>query len=111
MKSRFHELAVLELAEAIAYYDSRAEGLGDRLLAEVRSGVAHIEQYPEGSSAISRGVRKKVLAKFPFDLFYVVGDADILILAIAHESRLRLLAFAALRVPCCAAGVSSLRSE
>jgi len=26
-------------------------------------------------------------AKFPFDLFYVIGDADILILAIAHESR------------------------
>jgi len=87
MKSHFHELASAELDEAIAYYDTKTEGLGDRLLAEVRSAVAHIEQYPEGSSVISRGVRRKVLAKFPFDLFYVIGNADILILAIAHESR------------------------
>ena len=33
MKSRFHEAAGAELTEAIAYYDGKASGLGDRFLA------------------------------------------------------------------------------
>lgn len=87
MKSRFHELATAELDEAVAYYDSKSEGLGDRLLAEVRAAVAYIEQYPEGSPVIAFGVRRKILAKFPFDLFYVIGEREIAVLAVAHESR------------------------
>ena len=87
MKSRFHELASLELAEAVAYYDDKSEGLGDRLLAEIRSAVSYIEEYPQSSPVISHGVRRKVLAKFPFDLFYVVAESEISILAVAHESR------------------------
>jgi len=87
MKSRFHELASAELDEAVAYYDRRTEGLGDLLLAEVRAAVGYIEQYPEGSPVIARGVRRKILAKFPFDLFYVVSETEISIVAVAHESR------------------------
>jgi toxin ParE1/3/4 len=87
MRPRFHELAGIELGEAVAYYDTKTEGLGDRLLAEVRSAVAHVEKYPESSPVIDRGVRRKVLAKFPFDLFYVIGETEISILAVAHESR------------------------
>ena len=87
MKSRFHELASMELAEAVAYYDNKTEGLGDRLVAEVRSAVSYVEEYPQSSPVISRGVRRKVLAKFPFDLFYAVRESEISILAVAHESR------------------------
>ncbi len=36
MKSRFHEAADAELTEAVAYYDGKALGLGDRFLAEVK---------------------------------------------------------------------------
>jgi hypothetical protein len=30
MKSRFHDAADAELTEAVAYYDGKASGLGDR---------------------------------------------------------------------------------
>jgi len=49
MIARFHELAEWELIEAVAHYDTRAEGLGDRLLAEVRAAVGYIEEFPESS--------------------------------------------------------------
>jgi len=65
MRSRFHEVAAAELAEAVARYDSKMVGLGDRLLAEVRPAVEHIEAFPESSPVIELGVRRKVLAKFP----------------------------------------------
>ncbi len=87
MRSRFHDLAAIELAEAVAYYDTKAEGLGDALLEEVRAAIAYVEEYPESSATIDRGIRRKVLAKFPYDLFYVFESNEIVILAVAHESR------------------------
>jgi hypothetical protein len=47
VKSRFHEEAEIELTEAVGYYDRKASGLGDRLLAEVRSAVGFIERIPD----------------------------------------------------------------
>lgn len=87
MIARFHELAATELDEAIAYYETKAEGLGDRLLAEVRAAVHFIQMFPESSPVIEREVRRKVLVKFPYDLFYIVELPDVTILSVAHESR------------------------
>ncbi len=87
MKSRFHELAADELAEAVAHYEVIHEGLGDRLLIELRAAVAHIERYPGGSPEIERGMRRKILAKFPYQVFYSADAKGVVILCVAHESR------------------------
>ena len=87
MKSRFHEAADAELTEAIQYYDARALGLGDRLLAEVKAATRQIEQYPEIAQVIDLGVRAKVLTSFPYSLMYVVDPSEIFIVALGHDSR------------------------
>ncbi len=65
----------------------RSEGLGDRFLAEVRAAVAFVQEYPESSPVIERGIRRKVLVKFPYDLFYAVETTGVVIISVAHESR------------------------
>jgi toxin ParE1/3/4 len=87
MKSRFHEAADAELSEAVAYYDGKAAGLGDRFLAEVKAATRSIEQYPEIAPIIEEGVRAKVLAKFPYSLMYVVEEHGLYIVAVAHQSK------------------------
>jgi toxin ParE2 len=87
MKSRFHEAAEAELTEAVAYYDAKASGLGDRLLAEVKAATLLIEQYPESSPVIDDGVRAKVLSRFPYTVMYVVEEHALYIVAVAHQSR------------------------
>jgi toxin ParE1/3/4 len=87
MKSRFHEAADAELTEAVAYYDAKAPGLGDRLLAEVKAATRYIEQYPEIAPVIDEGVRAKVLVRFPYSLMYVVELHELYIVAVAHQSR------------------------
>lgn len=77
----------MELDEAIDYYDTKAEGLGNRLLAEVRAVVLYIQEFPASSPVIEREVRRKVLVKFPYDLFYVLNSSGVTILSVAHESR------------------------
>lgn len=87
MKSRFHEAADAELTEAIQYYDAKALGLGDRLLAEVKTAARQVEQYPEIAQVIDLGVRAKVLTSFPYSLVYVVDPSEIFIVAVGHHSR------------------------
>jgi toxin ParE1/3/4 len=87
MQSRFHDAADAELLEAISYYDAKVNGLGDRFLAEVRAATKYIERYPEIAPVKDEGVRVKVLLRFPYSLMYVIGENELLILAIAHHSR------------------------
>jgi len=87
MKSRFHEAADAELAEAIRFYDGTASGLGDRFLAEVKAANRRIEQYPEIAPVIKYGVRAKALSTFPYTLMYVLDPDDLFIVAVAHQSR------------------------
>lgn len=87
MKSRFHEAAEIELAEAVAYYDARALGLGDRFLAEVKARAELIEQYPEIAPVIDQDVRGKGLDRFPYTLMYVVETEELFIVAVAHQSK------------------------
>lgn len=87
MKSRFHEAADAELTEAVAYYDGKAPGLGDRFLAEVKTATRYIERYPEIASLIDREVRAKVLTRFPYSLMYVLESRELFIVPVAHQSR------------------------
>lgn len=87
MKSRFHEAADAELTEAVAYYDGKAFGLGDRLLGEVKAATRLIERYPEIGSVRDFDVRAKVLTKFPYSLMYLVESEELFILAVAHHSK------------------------
>src|SRR4051812_26885528 len=87
MKSRFHDAADAELTEAVAYYDGKAPGLGDRFLGEVKSATRLIEKYPEIARIVDLGVRAKVLDRFPYSLMYVVDENELFILAVAHQSR------------------------
>jgi len=87
MKSRFHEAADAELTEAVTYYDRKAFGLGDRLVAEVKAATRSIEQYPEIAPVIEDGVRAKVLVRFPYSLMYVVEPDELFIVAVAHQSK------------------------
>ena len=87
MKSRFHEAADAELTEAVAYYDGKAPGLGDRFLGEVKAATRYIERYPEIAPIIDREVRARVLIRFPYSLMYVVEPQELFIVAVAHQSK------------------------
>jgi plasmid stabilization system protein ParE len=87
MKSRFHEAADAELAEAVDYYDGKALGLGDRFLADVNAATRTIERYPNIAPVIDDDVRAKSLVRFPYSVMYVVEDQELFIVAVAHQSR------------------------
>jgi len=86
-RTRFLELAESELEEAIAYFNRRIEGLGDRFEREVEATVALIAEYPEIGSPITKRVRKFRVRKFKHKVIYIFDGDEIIIIAVAHHKK------------------------
>jgi plasmid stabilization system protein ParE len=83
----YHEAAEQELLHAVGYLEMRAKGLGRRLLADVRKAEDRMTRFPESAPEIVPGIRRLLLQKFPYSLFYTIENGDLLILAVAHQRR------------------------
>jgi plasmid stabilization system protein ParE len=82
-----HEDADRELNDAADYYDAESPGLGTVFLDQLEDGYDRILDSPYATPEIESGIRKLVLAKFPYNLIYEADDDAVLILAVAHQRR------------------------
>ena len=87
MKLEFHPEAELELIEAAAYYELQVPGLGERFEAEVRRATDLLLEHPEIGAPADPVLRKLVLNRFPFTLFYSVTSDVLRIEVVAHQRR------------------------
>lgn len=83
----YHEGAVSELAEAVAFYNGRAERLGHAFAAEVRATLAHVLAHPDIGTPVRTAVRRVLLRRFPYSILYDVAGETLLVLAVMHHSR------------------------
>ena len=87
MKIVFSKLALLELEDAIAFYETELAGLGRLFKEEIKSSVSRIKEHPEAWSIERGDVRKALLHRFPYKILYSVEKDHIIVLAIAHQHR------------------------
>ena len=87
MKAVLAEAARQELADAVAYYDTQARGLGDSFLDEFQAAVNRIEELPEAWQRLSRNTRRCRLRRFPYGLIYRLDGDVALIIAVGHLHR------------------------
>lgn len=83
----FHDAAVVELNEAVDFYNLECPGLGLTLLGDVESALSTIERFPEAAPLLHGRVRRKILLRFPYSVIYSLRDEQIRVLALAHEKR------------------------
>lgn len=81
--------AEADLIEAAAWYDSRESGLGLELLSEVHSGIARALENPESFTRVRRTptVRRVLIRRFPYRIFFIVRPDAIVVFAIIHAAR------------------------
>lgn len=92
MTAELHAEAEPELVAAAEWYEVRREGLGQDFIEEVVRAAEAIQASPRAWAAwpgvrSDLGIRRFVLARFPFSLPYQIGQNRIIILAIAHTRR------------------------
>lgn len=79
--------AHLEMIEAARFYAARAPGMGLTFLDAVERGMADIRQNPRRWPTVRKGIRRRLLAKFPYGILYREDPEEIVILAVMHLHR------------------------
>ncbi len=83
-----HDAAEAELAEAASFYESRTSGLGHAFLDEFEKSLARISADAEAFPTMGRNVRRLIVHRFPYSLFFAVESEDFIrVLAVAHQKR------------------------
>jgi len=76
-----------DLEAGVSYYESEYPGLGDEFALEVRRLCRLIAESPAVGFELKPDVRRRILRRFPYSILYTIDDSEILIVAIAHQSR------------------------
>ena len=87
MKLRFLILAQRELDDTVAWYNEQAAGLGQEFLDELDRVVRRAVTFPMSCPEIEPGVRRCLLARFPYGLIYGVDGETLVVIAVAHLHR------------------------
>lgn len=86
-KVRFTQFAAAELEDAKEYYNLKQSGLGDRFKQDAKEVVGRISHSPKLYPIIKDDIRKSVLHRFPYTVFYACFADEILILSVASHYR------------------------
>lgn len=89
MKRRLHVRpeVQLDIDEAVSWYDDKQLGLGDRFDSELSHLLKRIEDHPLQFPLLELGVRRGLLNVFPYAVYFTVGDEEITVLTVLHQSR------------------------
>ena len=87
MKLEFHPEAELEFIETAVHYERQVLGLGGRFEAEIRRATDLLLDQPNIGVPLNPDLRKFILTRFPFTLYYSFTTEVLRIEAIAHQSR------------------------
>lgn len=84
---KFSTRALREIGEAREWYELQSPGLGEEFIAAMELQLKRLEQAPLLYAEIIPGVRRALLPRFPFGLFYAVRDNLVHVLAVLHDAR------------------------
>ena len=79
--------AQAEIQEAYQWYEEKSAGLGAEFVRAVDACLSAIEGNPLAYALVHQQVRRALLRRFPYGIFYLVEDDTIVVIACFHGSR------------------------
>ena|ERR1700681_4280615 len=76
-----------DLDEAKTWYNGQRAGLGDDFLECVDEALDQIRQWPKLSRKVFRDLRRKLVRRFPYGIFFRIDDDQITVVAVYHCKR------------------------
>ena len=80
-------IVLFDLDEAVLYYEKKMPGLGKRFYDNFFTALNDIELKPFTYSYVRKPVRRHLIKKFPYRIFYFVNGDTIFILGVCHGKR------------------------
>ncbi len=76
--------ASADLRAAHDWYEQRSPGLGKDFIRMVDTALARIARQPELFPPIHRGLRRVLLRRFPYSVFYRIDTDAVRVIAVLH---------------------------
>ena len=76
-----------EIEQAFATYEAERQGLGLEFIDELARIEGHLQANPALYQRVDGEMRRAVLRRFPYGLFYVVDDGQVNVLGCLHLHR------------------------
>jgi len=76
-----------DVADAVQWYEQRAKGLGAEFLQALDTCLAGIQRSPASYTLVHPRIRRALLRRFPYGVFYVVDERRISVIACLHVRR------------------------
>ncbi len=83
----FRPEAQADLEETYAWYEEQRAGLGEDLLLCMEDALSKIRRHPEAYPEMHKGVRRALIRRFPYGVFYLVEEEAIVVIAVFHSRR------------------------
>jgi len=77
----------LDVEAAFEWYENERPGLGLEFLDEVRTAYSRIVDGPLKYQVLRSGIRRTLLKRFPYAVYFTIDGADIVIVAVLHAGR------------------------
>ena len=84
---KFSSRALRETGEAQEWYELLNPGLGEEFIAAMELQLKRLEQAPLLYAEVIPGIRRALLPRFPYGLFYAVRSNLVHVLAVLHDAR------------------------
>jgi len=76
-----------DLAGGYAWYEGQRPGLGEEFLAAVDASLDTLEHFPEIFARVHGEVRRAIVSRFQYAVFYRVESKRVVVLSVLHTAR------------------------
>lgn len=76
-----------DLAGGYAWYNGQHNSLGEEFLAAVNAAFDTIERFPDIFARVHGEVRRAVVSRFPYAVFYRIETKRVVVFTILHTAR------------------------
>ena len=84
----FRKEALQDILEAITWYENHREGLGDEFFISLEKSKHLIEQNPLQFSQKYKGIRKAIINRFPYIIYFKIENPQkVIVYAVLHMKR------------------------
>lgn len=81
----FRPEAEADVQAAYRWYETKRSGLGEAFLLSMDSAVARIQRFPQLHPIIHHNLRRALLRRFPYAVFYLLETDRIVVTAVMHQ--------------------------
>ncbi|MFC1849884.1 type II toxin-antitoxin system RelE/ParE family toxin [candidate division CSSED10-310 bacterium] len=76
-----------EIRQAYLWYEERRKGLGDDFLLCLEETFEKINSNPLLFQVIHKNIRRALIQRFPYGIFYIIDKGRVVIVAVFHGNR------------------------